>query len=171
MTREGVLEKLLSSYSTYYDINRDRPAKPFLAEAVFQMHDEKYLLVKAAKVTESDSGDIIFFAEAGDLTADDVKRLAKAAWEEGTGRVKPDANHKNTDVNLYILSDSFTPEAVREVQKTKFYKSYRFSLHGFSHFKLIAYDLANDRYVHNRMGGHLAKVVSNIFKEEGVKKV
>ena len=171
MTREHMLDKLLEAYSSYYNINRDSAAEPFLAEAIFQMHDEKYLLVKSAKVSESDSGDIIFFSEAGELTADTVRTLSKRAWEEGVSRVKPDANHKNTDINLYILSDSLTPEAVREVKKTKFYKSYKFSIHGYSHFKVIAYDLANDQFVHNRMGGHLAKVVSNIFKDMGLKKL
>ena len=50
MTRDELLEKTLRSYAAYYDVNRDCPEEPFVAEAVFHSHNDAYFLVKSARI-------------------------------------------------------------------------------------------------------------------------
>lgn len=45
MTREELLEKTLRSYAAYYDVNRDCPEEPFVAEAVFHSHKDRKSVV------------------------------------------------------------------------------------------------------------------------------
>ena len=68
--------------------------------------------------------------------------LDHAAWEKGLARVKPHANHRNTDISLVVIASSVTEGAENLALRQKHYKSYRLSLHGFSHYRLIVSDLS-----------------------------
>ena len=89
MTVSEAMEKLLHSYEIYYNVNRETPTEPFVAEAVFHSHDEQFFLVKSAKLSEAESHEYVFFAEEETLTAERLQFLADTAWAEGTSRVEP----------------------------------------------------------------------------------
>ncbi len=158
---QTVLEKLLKSYSSYYNVNTDDPAGPFLAEAVFDMHGEEYFLVKSAKVSEIDSREFVFFAGTDLLNEEELAKLDERAWLEGMNRVVVKANHRNSDVILIILAERFAEDIDKAVKKTKHYKSYRFGLRGWSSYKLIAYELSTGRICYNRLGSDLKKLFAN----------
>ncbi|MBQ9827809.1 MAG: hypothetical protein IJM62_03915, partial [Lachnospiraceae bacterium] len=67
MDRQEALDKILLSYKGYYDINTETPAAPFAAEAIFSLHDEKYFLVKSAKLSEADIKEYVYFASVDRL--------------------------------------------------------------------------------------------------------
>ena len=48
-------------------------------------------------------------------------------------------------------------------RRQKHYKSYRLSLHGFSHYRLIVLDLSNEKTTCNRQGHPMKKIFSKIF--------
>ena len=62
-----MLEKLIGSYEQYYDINRETPVEPFVAEATFKSHGEEYFLIRSAKINEMDSSETAFFADVEEL--------------------------------------------------------------------------------------------------------
>ena len=165
MDLAGALEKLLESHIRYYTIERDKVTEPFAAEAVFSFKDTQYLLVRSAKISTQESGEYVFFATPDHLTGELVEELSQKAWAEGTSRVKPHGEHRNTDVILYILTYKMDEDAKQAIKKQKFYQSYRFGLHGFSHFKLIAYDLTANETVFNKMGHDRKKVIDNNFNK------
>ncbi|MCR5652046.1 MAG: hypothetical protein K6F86_12810 [Lachnospiraceae bacterium] len=155
---QETLERILRSYSQYYRINRETPADPFLAEATFDMHGEEYFLIKSAKISEVDSREFVFFAGTDLL---DEKKLAgfdERAWTEGMKRVEAKANHRNSDVVLIILAERFAEGIDRAVKKTKHYKSYLWGIHGWSNYRLVAYELSSGRTVNNRLGSDLTKL-------------
>ena len=160
------LERVLSAFVRYYNINRETPRKPFCAEAVFQSHDEQYFLLKSAKLTEYYSSEHIFFAKEDTLTKDRLLQLEDLAWRTGSGRAKPGPLHRNTDVGLFIIANTVTDEAKRLIPTLRHSVSYRFGLHGYSHFRLVAYDLSDRSCVRNRMGDTLEKVIVNIFNNK-----
>ena len=90
-------------------------------------------------------------------------RLDQEAWERGISRVKPHANHRNTDISLVVLASSMTEETEKTVRSLKHYKNYRMSLQGFSHYHLIVVDLSSGKKTCNRQGRSLKKLFDKIY--------
>lgn len=164
MTTNEALEKLLPSFQRYYNIKTEDVQEPFVAEAEFSSHDEGYFLIKSARLSESDSKEYVFFALSDDLDADEVRKLDETAWNTGMSRVQITANHKSTDVALIILAQNITAEAKECIRKLKHYKSYRFTLQGWSKYRLIALELSTGDVTYNHQGSQLKKLLSNILK-------
>ncbi|MBO5607916.1 MAG: hypothetical protein J5930_08485 [Treponema sp.] len=162
MKSNEALEKVLNSYRGYYNIKTEGVESPFAAEAEFHSHNEKFLLVKAARIADIDSNEYVFFALENHLTFERLKELDRIAWERGISRVKPDENHRNSDVILYVLADSVDGDVPGQIKKLKHYKSYLFSLRGWSHYRLLAYDCSSKKALCNRMGKDLRKVVAKL---------
>lgn len=162
MNREEVFEKALRSYSAYYDINRETPEAPFQTEAAFHSHSDAYFLVKSATLGEAESHEYVFFASSENLDASLLADLDHAAWEKEISRVKPHANHRNTDVTLIVIADSVTEEAGKLARTLKHYTSYRMSLQGFSHYHLIVVDLSLGKTFCNRQGRSLRKIFNKL---------
>lgn len=163
MTRDELLEKTLRSYAAYYDVNRDCPEEPFVAEAVFHSHNDAYFLVKSARIGEAESNEYVFFASVDNLDRTLLEQLDTAAWEIGVSRVRPHSNHRNTDISLIILASSVAEDAARAVPKLKHYKSYRMSLYGFSHYRLFVADLSNGNQLCNAQGRSMKKLFGKIM--------
>ena len=162
MTNTEILEQLLRSYTRYYDIHRENVTEGFAAEAHFHSHDEQYFLVKTAKLAEADSHEYVYFALTETLTAEVLESLVDKAWAAGMSHVQATSSHHSSDVALVILADTIAPEAVRPIKKARRFASYKHGLHGFSHFRLIAFEPASKKVVHNRMGDTLKKLFRNI---------
>lgn len=162
MTTNEALDLLLRSYTRYYDIYREDVTEPFAAEAHFHSHDERYFLVKAAKLSESDSHEYVYFALEENLTPDALTRLCDKAWDTGLSHVHATSSHQSSDITLVVLADTITPEAARTIKKARRYKSYKGGLCGFSHFRLIAFEPTSKKLAYNRMGESLKKLFRNI---------
>jgi len=166
MEKNGVLETVLHSFERYYNVKAGEPGTeasgPFAAEAEFHSHSEQYFLTRAAHIADIDSHEYVFFAEEDNLTSDRLEELANAAWDKGLSLVKPGPGHRNSDVALIIIADNIEETAFKEVSKIKRSKSYRFSLHGWSNFRLLAYEVSSGRVACNRSGKSLKKVISTL---------
>ena len=165
MTAEEALERLLRSYTQYYDVLREGVEPPFAAEACFHSHNEQFVLVKSARISEAESHEYVFFAVERELDGDRLRELDETAWSRGMERVRPYSAHKNTDVALVILTERMTPQAEAAVRKLRRSKSYRFGLHGWSNYRAIALEVPSGRLVHNRMGRSLRKLLRNISNQ------
>ncbi len=163
MNLSDALEKILYSFQAYYNIKREVEA-PFTAEAEFLSHNEQYFLIKKAKVAEINSNEHVFFYTSESLDITTLNELDECAWNRGLARVKPDSNHRNTDITLIIIADQIQPDAVKLIRKLKHYKSYLFTLHGWSSYRLIAVELSTGNLAYNRQGQSLKKLISNILK-------
>ena len=162
MTAREALPALLKSFIRYYDIKEEGVQPPFAAEAEFHSHEEQFFLVKQAKLSEAESKEFVFFAVSEHLTLDELKMLDEAAWQTGMSRVFPHDGHRNSDVVLVILADKVDKEAAAFIKKLKRYESYRRTLHGWSHYRVIVRDMSTDKVTFNRMGRTLKNVLSKI---------
>lgn len=165
MTADEALERLLKSFRQYYDIKRENVPAPFSAEAEFHSCEEGYFLVKKAVISEAESNEYIFFYAAESLSAQDVKRLDEIAWEEGMRRINPHKNHKNSDISVFFLAENISADAFKEVKKLKRYKSYNYSLHGYTHYKTVAFDTTTGALAYNRLGSEKKKLFGIMIKE------
>ncbi len=162
MAADSVLQKVLSSFERYYTVQTDSASVPFDAEAEFHSHGEQYVLVRAAKVADIDSNDYAFFKKIDTLTSSLLSEYVQAAWEAGLTRVTPYNGHRNSDITLVILADHIEKDTIRDIKKTKRYKSYKFSLWGWSNLRLSVKDLSSGAVYHNRSGENLKKVLAHI---------
>lgn len=163
MTPDEALERLLRSYTRYYNIIRGESVEPpFAAEAVFHSHDEQYVLVKSARISESNSHEYVFFTTADTLDAAAVAALEETAWERGMTRVQPHMNHRCSDVTLFLLAEHIDPDAKRTVKKSRRTKSYKHTLHGWSSYRAVALETSSGDLVSNRLGRDLKKLFRNI---------
>ncbi|MBR3761583.1 MAG: hypothetical protein IKK59_02455 [Lachnospiraceae bacterium] len=164
MTSLEALEKLLPSFQRYYNIKREEITEPFVAEAEFYSQDESYFLMKSAQLSQSESKEYVFFAAIDHLDAVYLKELDEIAWNTGLSRVELTPLHRSTDVTLIILADTMDSEAAELIKKLKHYKSYCFTLKGWSRYRLIALETSTGRITHNHLGSELKKLISNIQK-------
>lgn len=165
MDRHAALEKLLSSYEAYYQVNRDTPVKPYAAEAYFALHDEQYFLLRSAKISEADSREYVFFFTCDSLTETQYQSLCEETWQEGLSRVQVGDNHRNSDIILIILSDILDDAVKKSIKKTRRYKSYRMGLRGWSDFRVIAVELSSGMPVYNPKGEILKKALRILTKK------
>ena len=161
------IEMLLPSFSQYYTINKDSPVAPFYAEAEFRSHNEQYFLVRSAHIADIDSNEFVFFATPSNLDEENLNEFIQKAWQEGLSRVKPFYGHKNSDVTLIIICDTADNSAKNKIKKTKLSKSYKFSIYGWSNFKLIAAVLKDEQLSFNRFGkDYMALINKNLFNKK-----
>ena len=161
MTKEEKLESVLKSYERYYTIKKEDVTAPFAAEAEFKSHNEQYILVKSAKISEMDSNEFVYFAAEDTLTLDKLYKLDKIAWETGLSKVVPKSGHRNSDVVLVIIADRIEEDAFEAIKKLKHSKSYFFTIYGWSNYKLVAIDLSKNASASNRQGRDLKKIINN----------
>ena len=170
MEPSQVIKKLLPAFQQYYTIKEIDVTPPFCAEAEFRSHNEQYFLVRSAHIADIDSNEFVYFAAADSLDSAKLEELVKAAWEAGLAKVRPHEGHRNSDVSLLIFTKSISPETALQTKKTKLYKSYKFSLHGWSHFKLAVCDLGTTgkdgapEVFSNRQGKDFIKLIKKNLK-------
>ena len=164
MNVQEALEKLLPSFRRYYNVKTEDVAAPFVAEAVFQSHNEQYFLVKSARISEANSNEFAYFYTADSLNAEQLKELDACAWERGLKDVQPNYYHRSTDVALIIIAERIDEEAKKLMRKLNHSKSYQFGLKGYSNYRLVALELSTGKVTYNRQGQNLKKLLSNILK-------
>lgn len=169
METSEAIKRILPAFEQYYTVKKESEG-PFCAQAEFRSHNEQYFLVRSAHIADIDSNEFVFFADSPDLTREVFENLVNQAWQKGLEKVKPYNGHRNSDITLIIVSNtieaaSFDGKAKKIIQKTKRYKSYKFSLHGWSNFKLAVVELNNQDIYFNRFGKDYRKLLEkNIFK-------
>ncbi len=163
MTPSEALKRILPLYGDYYTVREgDAAAAPFRAEAECIVNDEHYTAYRTVKISEVVSRELVFFATADSLNAEQALSLAEAAWEEGQSRIRPGPTHRNTDVVLVVLTERLSDEAARAFKSFRRVKNYRFTFHGWSTLRLVAIETSSGRMAFNRLGRGLKKLFGNI---------
>lgn len=162
--REELVEKICTSFSRYYNVNRNPDLPEIDVMAEFHLHDEQYFLVRAARISEADENEFVYFAIRDSLDPERLAQLCELTWEHGLAKARPGSNHRSSDVTLVILARNVTMEAAGAAGKWKRSKSYRFGFWGYSHFRLIVYDLGADTCVTNPMGSIHRRAICNMIR-------
>ena len=164
-----VIEKVLPAFERYYTVKKVSDP-PFCAEAEFRSHNEQYFLVRSAHIADIDSNEFVYFAAVDELNEAKLNELTSTAWDRGLSRVHPHEGHRNSDVTLIVMARHITSDTKIKIKKTKLYKSYKFSFHGWSNFKLAAADLSSTEkdgtpeVFSNRHGRDYVKLIKKNIK-------
>ena len=170
MKPSDAIKQILPAFEQYYTVKKEDITPPFCAEAEFRSHNEQYFLVRSAHIADIDSNEFVYFATTDCLDSAKLEELVNAAWQTGLAKVRPHEGHRNSDITLIILADKISDETKNKIKKTKLYKSYKFSFHGWSHFKLAVADLSSlddggrPAVYSNRQGKDFAKLTKRNLK-------
>ena len=162
MECKEALEKILPAFEQYYTVIKNCAEPPFSAEALFSSFGEQYFLVKEFKLSEIDSHEHIYFLCQKNLTSQNLENYSTLAWEKGLASVTPYYGHRNSDITLIIIADTFDDDVLKTAKKIRFSKSYKFTLFGWSNFKLAAYEISGKRTAFNRLGKDFIRIFKNI---------
>ena len=159
MAPSDAIKQILPAFEQYYTVKKEDITPPFCAEAEFRSHNEQYFLVRSAHIADIDSNEFVYFASPDELTTEKLEELVNAAWNAGLAKVRPYNGHRNSDVSLLIFTKSINQETISSIKKTKLYKSYKFSFHGWSHFKLAVCNTSDMEVYTNRQGRDFIKLI------------
>ena len=120
--------------------------------------------MRSAHIADIDSNEFVYFAAPEDLSSEKLDELIDAAWNTGLSKVHPHEGHRNSDISLIIFTKALSPETAHKITKTKLYKSYKFSFHGWSHFKLTVCNVSDMCIFSNRHGKDFAKLIKKNLK-------
>lgn len=148
-----ILDKLLDSYSVYFDVERveDNPL-PLAATGYFYSRSEKYVLVKSAQLWAAESYEYLYIFEMPSLDLDTYLKCKQYALDEGMKRIKPHREHMYSFITTLFICDEITGEAKKALKKSYIHKSFRFSLHGWMEFHADAI-LPGERKVYSNWDG------------------
>ena len=164
MQPSDAIKKILPAFEQYYTVKKEDITPPFCNEAEFRSHNEQYFLVRSAHIADIDSNEFVYFADPDELTPEKLEELVNTAWNTGLAKVHPYNGHRNSDVSVLIFTKSISSETIQKIKKTKLYKSYKFSFHGWSHFKLAVCNTSNMEVYTNRQGKDYAKLIKKNLK-------
>ena len=154
LTLNDRLNTLMDAYSHQYIINRDveTPEGSYPATADFFIRDENYAFSKKAVISAYEQYEYAYFYLADHLDEENTRQLLDRTLKVGMARVKPHKEHKSSYVTLVILADTITPEAKKLIQKTRFQKNFRLSLHGWMEYHIAAMECSTQSFLSNPGG-------------------
>ena len=160
------LNTLLEAYSHHYsNITRDVETEygPYAATADFFMRDENYAFFKKAVISAYEQYEYAYFYLADHLDEAAAKELLDRTLKVGMTRIRPHKEHKSSYVTLVILADTITPEAKKLIQKTRFQKNFRLSLHGWMEYHIAAMECSTNSFLSNPGGKGARKNLESNF--------
>ena len=163
--REEAVEKLLRSYEAYFNITRfDDEQLPLTARCDFFEHSQKYVLSRKAELWAADSEEFIYLYNMPHLTKELFEKCKLQAYEDGCSRMHIGPGHMYTFITAVFLCDTCDRDAMKALRKSRIYKSFHFSLHGWLdyHNAIVCFE-EGSRVESNYAGRSTAKIVKKIL--------
>ncbi len=166
MTGKELLDRLLESYKSSYDIEQsfDINGDIYDAHASFNVTSAKYVLVKKAELWRANCFEHAFFKCTGCLVPEDLVKFRKEidTYIEPQlvleGRKLPEKDHMYTFMTvIFICEEGVADEARKAVEKFKFVKNYRFSIRGYSEARVLVFDMKEKKVFGNRAARDMVK--------------
>ena len=170
LTLNDRLNTLLEAYSHHYNVIRGVEGDPYPATAEFFVRDENYAFSKKAVISAFEQYEYAYFYLADHLDEAEAKQLLERTLKAGTARVRPHKEHKSSYVTLLILAETITPEAKKLIEKTRFQKNFRLSLHGWMEYHIAAMECSTQSFISNPGGKGARKNLELNFSSGAIKK-
>ncbi len=165
--KESFLADFKESFTIYYDVFPAEASEelPLQFRADYHSRGEKYILVKEAQIWAAETNEYVYVFYAPSFDADTVRRCIDHALEDGLPRIKPHKEHMYTYIVAEFIADELGEDIKKVIKKSRFYKNYKLSLHGFSALKAAGLDLGTEKIVTNKIGHDLTKFFKAFIKK------
>ena len=189
LTRQEAQDKLLKVYKSYYNIHRfdggesavrdggpvkgrtDEEVKlyieqkdyPLIARCDFFEHSQKYVISRKAELWAADREEFLYLFNVPELTMEIFEKWKAYVCEDGMERINVGPGHMYTYLTAVFLCDSCDNNVIRAIRKTRIYKSFHFSLHGWMDYHNVVAVFDNSFVDSNYSGKSSAKFMKKIF--------
>lgn len=168
-TRTEVIERLLDSYRTYYNVSLyDEDQLPLRALCEYYEQAERYVLFRRANLWTTQSEEFIYLYEMPVLTLDLFEQCLAEAQAAGMELAHIGPGHMYTYITPIFVCDSSEPAALKALKKTSIHKTFRFSFHGWMDVNLAVYEADSKTITSNRAGKSVKKVLEKVLFKKGV---
>lgn len=177
MMNDRICEKIIESYSGYYDIDRneafgstgsasENPAPDALvARMDLHIKESSYVLLKRNVLWEAGSHEYAYLFRVKTLTSDDYQKLETYVLSNGMKRINPGPGHKCSILSMIIIADHADSGAISRIRRCRIHKSFRFALDGWMDFRTGLAVLSTGKAYSNMSGhenrGFLKKILKN----------
>lgn len=184
-SRESAIERLLSGYRRYYTITRfdgkeevhgeglreaEKISSPLLPKgaslaAVCEYYEraEKYFLFHSNELWSTHQEEFLFVFSVPHLSKDVFEACRDYAYDTGMEMAHIGSGHMYTYISPVFICDTVEPEARKALEKCKYYKTFRFSLHGWMEYHAGCVDLSEMKFYFNKAGRCMEKGLKSLF--------
>ena len=158
MGKETVLERLLASYRSSFDIERPYAVsgETYDAYGAFRVTSSKYVLTKKVELWRAQCYEHVFFKLTEEVTQDLLDRFLKQIREYIEPQMVrhnepcPPKDHMYTFITgIYICENGISPEMKKQIRRFRFSKNYRFTIRGYCDARLVVIDVKNQKIYGN----------------------
>lgn len=189
LTRQEACSKLLRLYKSYYNIHRfdggesavreggshkgrtdeevmsiiSEESYPLIARCDFFEHSQKYVISQKAELWSADREEFLYLFSMPELSWELFKKCRDYVYSDGMERLNVRPGHMYTYLTAVFLCDSCDADVIKAIKKTRIYKSFHFSLHGWMDYHNVV-AVFNDSIIDSNFSGKpSAKFMKKIF--------
>lgn len=189
LTRQEACSKLLRLYKSYYNIHRfdggesavreggshkgrideevmsiiSEERYPLIARCDFFEHSQKYVISQKAELWSADREEFLYLFSMPELSMELFKKCRDYVYSDGMERLNVRPGHMYTYLTAVFLCDSCDADVIKAIKKTRIYKSFHFSLHGWMDYHNVV-AVFNDSIIDSNFSGKpSAKFMKKIF--------
>jgi len=167
LTREQITERVLDSYSRWYDIEPAAEEKrPMIATAQFHEHGAGYVLLKSAKTWTADRHEYVYFYSVPHLTTELYQKMLDEAVALGEPLVNPVKGHMCTYIVMVVFCDTADEEALMLLKKCSIRKSFQFSLKGWMEVQTAAVEVGKASVTANLAATNTANFLKSVISPQ-----
>ena len=154
MLQEDILQALLNGYRASFDIYSPHSlcGKELAAYCRFSSRSEKYVLIKRAVIWAAESNEHVLILEVPRLDQSIVIELSEYLKSVEKACVEPHKDHMVSLITLFLLVGETERDGKAALKRLRFSKSYKFSVHGYSSARAVAFDLNLKEFISNAAG-------------------
>jgi hypothetical protein len=163
---DAVVERLKKSFQSCYDIyDLEEAAAPAVVRCEYYESFGHHVISKKAEVWSANGEEFLYLIKVDHLTAEIFESVRTRIYEDGMTRLHVGPGHMCSYITPVFLCESCDEDARRALKKTRIYKSFRFSLHGWMDFRVCVVEMGTGRIDCNRAGKSTAKNLKHILKD------
>lgn len=159
LTKNEVLETLLRTYLTYFSVEKDVKINGIFYDAIAEYHSrgEKYILVKKAKIWAAETNEYVFFIICENLDVETLNKLFSEVINYSLTKIKPHSEHMFSYISMVIITERPEQNVLKQAAKFSFKKNFKFSLHGWTEFRVAMLDVSERKITTNSSGKEIAR--------------
>ena len=163
-TREAVIDRLLRSYSSCYNIHLiEDDQVPITARCDFFEHSGKYVISKKAELWSADNEEFLYLVNIPHLTTELYQKWRDYIHEDGMNRIHVGPGHMASYITPVFICDTCEEEARKALKKCRIYKSFHFSLHVWADHHTALIELSTGQIDANAGGRQTAKILKKVL--------
>jgi len=189
MTREAAVERLLDGYRRYYTITRfdggfnipyaeyqgiregEKVQPPELegeshlsAFCEYYERNGQHIFFRSNEIWSSQEEEFIFLFNIPHMTKELFEKCRDYCWEEGRRLAHIGPGHMYTYISPIFVCDTMDDDAAEALAKSKLYKSFKFSFHGWMELHTACFPVKENRLHFNRAGRCMEKNIKYVLK-------